>query len=130
MRWAAAVLLALAATANQAAPGAALDAAPVTNPSDQSLARQLSKASATADSLDHGRQLYGAKCARCHGPNMVNPGTITFDLRRFPADDPERFVVSVLHGKGNMPSWRSALSDDELSSLWVYVSRRGALQRP
>ena len=33
--------------------------------------------------IDHGKTTYAQKCSHCHGPNMVNSGTITPDLRAF-----------------------------------------------
>src|SRR5262249_36835899 len=48
-------------------------------------------AGARADDADLGRELYDDVCATCHGRDMVNPGGVTFDLRKFPKDDFERF---------------------------------------
>jgi mono/diheme cytochrome c family protein len=57
---------------------------------------------------------------------MVNAGTVTPDLRRFP-DDQTRFVTTVKQGKNNrMPPWGDLLSDDEIRELWAYVSSRRA----
>ena len=67
--------------------------------------------------IDHGKSTYAEKCSHCHGPNMVNSGTITPDLRRFP-DDNSRFVTTVKQGKNNkMPPWGDILSDDEIGNL-------------
>lgn len=72
-----------------------------------------------------GKRLYAAKCARCHGANMVNPGTLSYDLRKFPEADAERFRNSVISGKGAMPAWQGVLSEEEIGALWVYVLTRG-----
>jgi mono/diheme cytochrome c family protein len=79
---------------------------------------------ATAD-FESGRRQFQRTCAQCHGHNMVNSGVSVYDLRRFPLDEPERFFAAVTNGKGNMPSFRDALSEEQLRSLWAYVSRRG-----
>jgi mono/diheme cytochrome c family protein len=72
--------------------------------------------------IDLGKATFAAKCSHCHGPNMVNAGTITPDLRRFP-DDRERFVTTVKSGKnGKMPPWGDILSDDDITHLWAYIS--------
>jgi mono/diheme cytochrome c family protein len=72
--------------------------------------------------IDQGKATFAAKCSHCHGPNMVNSGTITPDLRRFP-DDKMRFVNTVKLGKNNrMPPWGDVLNDDEIADLWAYVS--------
>ena len=72
--------------------------------------------------IDQGRQVYADFCVTCHGRDMVNPGGVTFDLRKFPKDDFERFRNAVLDGKPPaMPPWRGKISDDDLKLLWAYV---------
>ena len=78
-----------------------------------------------ADDIEQGRDQYRRTCQQCHGLNMVNSGTTIYDLRRFPIDDPERFFTSVTNGKGNMPSFKEALSTDQMKLLWAYVGSRG-----
>jgi len=74
--------------------------------------------------IDLGKSTFAEKCSHCHGPNMVNSGTVTPDLRRFP-DDQQRFVTTVKQGKNNrMPPWGDILSDDDIANLWAYVSSR------
>ena len=78
------------------------------------------------DLIDQGRDLFNDVCAPCHGRDMVNTGTLTFDLRKFPKDDFARFQTSVLNGKGQgMPPWRGKVSDDDLKLLWAYVQSGG-----
>lgn len=80
------------------------------------------QAAPTPEQIDQGREIYEDNCETCHGRNMVNPGLVTFDLRKFPRDDPARFRGSVLDGKGNaMPAFRGRISDDEIDLLWAYV---------
>lgn len=74
--------------------------------------------------IEHGKTIYAEKCSHCHGPGMLNAGTITPDLRKFPGDN-ERFVHTVKQGKNNrMPPWGDILSDDDIACLWAYVSSR------
>jgi mono/diheme cytochrome c family protein len=74
--------------------------------------------------IDQGKTTYAQKCSHCHGPNMVNGGTVAPDLRGFPGDK-ERFITTVKLGKNNrMPPWGDLLSDDEIARLWTYVSSR------
>jgi mono/diheme cytochrome c family protein len=74
--------------------------------------------------IDQGKSTYAEKCSHCHGPNMMNSGTITPDLRTFP-DDKMRFVTTVKNGKNNkMPPWADILSDDEIGNLWAFISSR------
>jgi mono/diheme cytochrome c family protein len=78
-----------------------------------------------SEDINKGRQQYQRTCSQCHGFNMVNSGTTVFDLRRFPVEDPDRFLNSVTNGKGNMPSFKDALTPDQMKALWAYVGSRG-----
>ena len=72
--------------------------------------------------IDQGKVTYAEKCSHCHGFGMVNAGTIAPDLRKFPRDE-ARFFTTVKIGKNNkMPPWGDLLSDDQIISLWAYVS--------
>jgi mono/diheme cytochrome c family protein len=82
-------------------------------------------ADAGAAEFETGRKQYHRNCAQCHGLNLVNSGVTVYDLRKFPLDQPERFFASVTNGKGNMPSFRDALTEEQIRWLWLYVSRRG-----
>ncbi len=72
-----------------------------------------------------GKTLYRQFCSNCHGVNMVNPGTSTFDLRKFPRDDKPRFVNSVVQGKKAMPPWGDIVKPDEIEAIWAYVLTGG-----
>jgi mono/diheme cytochrome c family protein len=90
----------------------------------QPVAAQQSNAGGDQAQIDLGKRTYAQKCSHCHGPNMVNAGTIAPDLRTFP-DDRERFFTTVKLGKNNkMPPWGDLLSDDEIAVLWTYVLSR------
>jgi mono/diheme cytochrome c family protein len=104
----AAVALAIGASASGATAADSSPAAPA-------------EPAADAAAVAKGKQLYTLNCSHCHGPNMVNPGTVAFDLRQFPADQPDRFKTSVLNGKGAMPAWGGILSDADIELLWSYV---------
>jgi len=76
------------------------------------------------DPVQTGKITYAQKCSHCHGPNMVNSGTITPDLRGFP-DDKTRFVTTVKQGKnGRMPPWGDILNDEQIGELWSFVASR------
>jgi len=76
--------------------------------------------------IDQGREVYSDLCATCHGRDMVNPGGVTFDLRKFPKDDFERFRNAVLNGKPPaMPAWRDKVGDEDVKLLWAYVRSGG-----
>jgi mono/diheme cytochrome c family protein len=79
-----------------------------------------------ADDIALGRDLYEDYCVSCHGRDLINPGGVTFDLRKFPRDDFERFRRSVLDGKPPaMPSWRDKVTDEDVRLLWAYVRTGG-----
>jgi mono/diheme cytochrome c family protein len=67
-----------------------------------------------------GERVYSNYCSTCHGENLVSSGQ-TFDLRRLRAEDRSRFEISVNNGKGQMPPWKSALTNEEIDQLWHYL---------
>ena len=77
------------------------------------------------EQIQQGHTQFDRTCAQCHGRNMVNSGTTVYDLRRFPLDDPDRFFSSLNNGKGNMPSFKEALTPNQMKLLWAYVGSRG-----
>jgi mono/diheme cytochrome c family protein len=75
-----------------------------------------------ADPLDNakieaGANVYAARCATCHGDDLVHSGGQAFDLKRLKADERARFENSVRHGKNQMPPWQGVLSDAEIDQL-------------
>jgi mono/diheme cytochrome c family protein len=115
IKWTAAILAAVAAAA----------IAGMTRPlAAQQPAAGSDQAQIDPGKIDLGKSTYAQKCSHCHGPNMVNAGTVTPDLRAFP-NDRTRFVTTVKQGKnGRMPPWGDILSDDQVADIWAYVSSR------
>jgi mono/diheme cytochrome c family protein len=75
---------------------------------------------------ESGASVFQHYCSHCHGFNMVTPGTIAPDLRRFPHDARERFVNTVTLGRNNrMPPWRDILTQTQIDALWDYVRTGG-----
>lgn len=71
-----------------------------------------------------GKTLFKDFCAHCHGINMVNPGTSSYDLRKWPVENKTGFATAVMKGKGDMPAWGDILFPEEVDALWVYVIMR------
>ena len=104
-------------------------------PVSRSIAAEETSRVATAPSGDQaeaemaaeGKALYAHHCSHCHGFNMVNPGSVAYDLRQFPHNDKARFVHSVTEGKnGRMPQWGDLLKPQEIDDIWAYVLTGGA----
>jgi mono/diheme cytochrome c family protein len=70
--------------------------------------------------VKQGSAAYARHCAACHGPRMKDPEG-SFDLRKFPRDQRERFVTSVTKGRKSMPPWGDLLKAEEIDALWAYV---------
>ena len=70
--------------------------------------------------IQAGEAVYNNYCSTCHGEKLVSSGQ-TFDLRRLRAAERSRFETSVNNGKGQMPPWKGALTDEEIDQLWHYV---------
>ncbi len=91
------------------------------------LAGRAAVADGQADKAEEGHELYRLICETCHGPEMVNPGLLSFDLRKFPREDSARFRTAVTTGKGQaMPPLGDKLSDEDIDALWAYVRTGGA----
>ena len=74
----------------------------------------------TPEQIQKGSATYSQNCSPCHGPRMLDPQG-AFDLRAFPRDQKERFLVSVSKGKNQMPPWGGLLSAEEIEALWAYM---------
>ena len=70
--------------------------------------------------IQAGERVYNNYCSTCHGEQLVSSGQ-TFDLRRLRTADRSRFENAVNNGKGQMPPWKGALTDEEIDQIWHYV---------
>ncbi|MGA8654458.1 MAG: c-type cytochrome [Xanthobacteraceae bacterium] len=105
---------------------AALAAVIASSVSAEEAARMATTEPSEADMAEKGKALYAHHCSHCHGFNMVNAGTIAYDLRQFPHNDKARFVHSVTEGKnGRMPQWGDLLKPQEIDEIWAYVLTGG-----
>jgi mono/diheme cytochrome c family protein len=73
-----------------------------------------------ADRVKAGADIYAQTCAPCHGPRMQD-SQVPMDLRKFPASEKTRFMVSVTKGKNQMPPFGTLLKAEEIDALWAYV---------
>ena len=72
------------------------------------------------EQIGTGAELYAINCSPCHGAHMQDPGA-AFNLRKFPADQHDRFVTAVTRGKNQMPPWGDFFKPEQLEALWAYV---------
>lgn len=69
-----------------------------------------------------GEEIYDQLCANCHGENLsgglgpaLGPGSNS-------AARPDEFLeVSIMNGRGSMPSFSSSLDDAQLDRLVSYI---------
>jgi cytochrome c6 len=85
-------------------------------------------AEADDGALEKGRSAYKQFCSHCHGIDMKNPGTSSYDLRKWPVEMKAEFYESVRNGKGDMPAWGDVLYPEELDAIWRYVATRGGTE--
>ena len=71
-----------------------------------------------------GAEIFERNCAPCHGARMQDPES-AFDLRKFPPNQHDRFVNSVMRGKNQMPPWGDMLKTEDIEALWAYVLTGG-----
>jgi mono/diheme cytochrome c family protein len=74
----------------------------------------------TPEQIKRGAEIYERNCSPCHGSRMQDPQG-AFDLRKFPREERERFIVSVSRGKNQMPPWGGMLKSEDIEALWAYV---------
>ena len=70
-----------------------------------------------------GAAVYEENCSTCHGEQLRPTGAAP-DLKNLGADDRQKFETMVLNGRGQMPSWKGAISDDERAAIWAYIRSR------
>jgi mono/diheme cytochrome c family protein len=78
----------------------------------------------TLQGVEAGARIYAVNCSPCHGTRLQGAES-AFDLRKFPNDQRERFVNSIVRGKNQMPAWGDMFKPDEIDALWAYVTRGG-----
>lgn len=70
-----------------------------------------------------GEEIYADLCSRCHGTDLgggvtapaLGPGSNA-------ADEPDEFLeLTIMNGRGRMPSFSSSLNEDQLSRLVGYI---------
>jgi mono/diheme cytochrome c family protein len=69
-----------------------------------------------------GEEIYLQLCANCHGDQLQGAVGPALGEGSSVVDQPDEFLrVTVLQGRGRMPSFQSSLSDDQLVRLIGYI---------
>ena len=86
---------------------------------------------ATSESLARGKDLYGTKCAKCHGANGDGTGPSVHGIDADPrklwvwssaGDAADGYLFSIIsNGRTDMPPWGLVLSNDERWDLVNYI---------
>ncbi|RIK35951.1 MAG: hypothetical protein DCC55_28770 [Chloroflexi bacterium] len=79
-----------------------------------------------------GEQVYQANCATCH--QAGGEGTSVFpalaDNALILEDDPAAVVDAIIHGRGEMPAFGDALSNEEIAAVASYIRNAWGNQAP
>jgi len=84
---------------------------------------------ASADSINKGAKLFQQNCAACHGAKADGNGMAGMMLKPRPANlramsgtHPDGdFAYKIRVGRGAMPSWQSALNEEQVWHLVNYI---------
>lgn len=82
---------------------------------------------------ERGRELYDRHCAACHGPKAAGDGLMVPSLRvvvpnfieGFGERSQEELVRAVLHGKGGMPAFETAMTKDDAEKVVKFMGAVG-----
>ncbi len=72
-----------------------------------------------------GEEIYSLLCSNCHGEDLggaiagpLGPGSLS-------AGQPDEFLeISIMHGRGRMPSFSSTIDEDQLDRLVGYIREK------
>lgn len=69
-----------------------------------------------------GPEIYATSCARCHGSNLEGGVGPALGSGAPSVDQSDEYLTTTIsRGKGRMPSFGSALSDDQIASVVAYI---------
>jgi len=80
-------------------------------------------AAGAASAAANGQQVYANNCAACHQPTGEGRPPVFPALKGDKtAVGPKAAVLAVvLNGRGAMPAWKTALTDEEVAAVVTYV---------
>ncbi len=97
-------------------------------------ANRSNPVSATATSLARGAEIYKANCLTCHGAEGEGDGPAGAALKPPPANlkvmapqHPDGDLAwKIAEGRGTMPPWKGAISEQDIWNVVNYIKRMSA----
>ena len=94
----------------------------------QAVASRSQRSQASPAKTKEAKRLFKQKCSKCHGQDgggnnygqIIGTTRLTDPEWQERADD-KRIINSIKHGKGQMPAFGEKLSEDQITSLMLYV---------
>ena len=71
--------------------------------------------------IKHGKELFRAQCAGCHGRNAYPGKAPTLKPKKL---SPEDVYLRITYGFGKMPAWEEVYTDEERMAITAYVKSR------
>lgn len=69
-----------------------------------------------------GGEIYQQLCTNCHGEDLAGGLGPALGPGSNSADQPDEFLeITILHGRGRMPSFSSSLNEVQLERLIAYI---------
>ena len=94
----------------------------------QAVASRSQRSQAPPAKTKEAKRLFKQKCSKCHGQDgagnnygqIIGTTNLTNPEWQERADD-KRIINSIKHGKGQMPAFGEKLSEEQITSLMLYV---------
>jgi mono/diheme cytochrome c family protein len=69
-----------------------------------------------------GEEIYLQLCSNCHGDDLAGGIGPNLGMGSKSAEQPDEFLeISILQGRGRMPSFQSSLNDEQLDRLISHI---------
>jgi mono/diheme cytochrome c family protein len=79
-----------------------------------------SAVSSLTGSATAGQSLYTSNCASCHGTNATS-GSANRPVASLAKSDSDTVIATVLSGDGEMPSFQSTLTSQQIADVVAYL---------
>ncbi|HKP48061.1 MAG TPA: cytochrome c [Pyrinomonadaceae bacterium] len=94
----------------------------------QAVTNRFQRSQVSPVKTKEAKRLFKQKCAKCHGQDgagnnygqIIGATNLTDSEWQQRVDD-KRLVNSIKHGRGQMPAFAEKITDDQITSLVLYV---------